>query len=125
MSDAKDKTPPGAQLNLDWVRCGLSTASIRHDPDETIHACIAEIERLRAQLSLTIAAGSVLWMRAHAVSVRETYDKDLNEVGIEELPPDTVVFEYDHGDGIPAKAIVELNHALDNWQLVKKGETPS
>lgn len=74
------------------------------------------IESKDAEITRLKAAGEELWKKAHALSVRETYDQHGNEIDIEDLPHDTVVFEYDHGDGLEAKVIVALNSALDGWK---------
>lgn len=83
--------------------------------DQTCTCRKAELAKLHERIQRLEEAGSILWKKATCITVRECYDKEMDEVPVADLPPDTVVFEYDHGDGIPAKAIVELNDALDGW----------
>lgn len=70
---------------------------------------IAELERI----------GTNLWRVASGFRIDDLYDEGMDEIPIEEADPECVVYEYDHGDGIQAKHVIELNKALDAWNEMK------
>lgn len=79
-----------------------------------------ENKQLKARIKRLEEAGERLWVKARSISVEDTYDRHGNEVTVHELNPETVVLDYDHGDGITAGNMVELLEALKDWRKAKE-----
>lgn len=78
-----------------------------------------ELAKARARIAELERVGTNLWRVASGFRIDDLYDEGMDEIPIEEADPECVVYEYDHGDGIQAKHVIELNKALDAWNEVK------
>lgn len=82
-----------------------------------------EILRLKDRIKRLEEAGQNLWKKAHAVSCREVWSNaNGDEIPVESLPAQTVVYDTDFGDGITAVQIASVNFALDRWKLTKESK---
>ena len=89
------------------------------ETDAIINQWAADVERLERRVAEVERVGTNLWRVAGGFRIDELYDHNMDEIPIEEADPECVVYEYDHGDGIQVKHVIELNKALDAWNEVK------